>query len=277
MALYNGYNQGKHGKDPKSPEAYINHAVRSPLRIESRDGVSYGTYHQEYRLNGKLIAIGVIDVIPEGIVSIYFYYDMSKEISKLSLGVYSSLKEIEFVQSLNAINPNIKYYYIQGWNGVNHKLSYKANYKPIEFCCPCISPYWTESIDIPFISTGFLPTLPEGMIPPELTNVDSTQPDLLLDSEYAYKTISIDRAYLSEVYQLALKGTDVRVCLNGEIMTCGELVERYSVCADTRQYICESLEELTLAIGYPLCNRLLVVFRFSEDLPDMERDFASVV
>ena len=196
---------------------------------------------------------------------------MSKDITKLSMGVYSSLKEIEFVQTLNNINPNIKYYYLQGWNGPNHKLAYKSNYKPIEFCSPCVSPYWTDSIDIPFIQTGFLPPLPEGKIPLELINVNSTQPDLLLDSENAYKPINIDRVYLAEVYQIKLKGSDVRVFLNGEIMPCGELLERYNVYSETRQYICESLEELVLALGYPLCNKLLVVFKLSEEIPDIQK------
>ena len=196
---------------------------------------------------------------------------MSKDITKLSMGVYSSLKEIEFVQTLNNINPNIKYYYLQGWNGPNHKLAYKSNYKPIEFCSPCVSPYWTDSIDIPFIQTGFLPPLPEGKIPLELINVNSTQPDLLLDSENAYKPINIDRVYLAEVYQIKLKGSDVRVFLNGEIMPYGELLERYNVYSETRQYICESLEELALALGYPLCNKLLVVFKLSEEIPDFQK------
>ena len=31
------------------------------------DDVDYGTFHQEYRVAGELIAIGVIDVIPEGV------------------------------------------------------------------------------------------------------------------------------------------------------------------------------------------------------------------
>ena len=194
---------------------------------------------------------------------------MSKEIAKLSMGVYSSLKEIEFVQTLNNINPNFKYYYLQGWNGPNHKLSYKANYKPIEFCSPCVSPYWTDSIDITFLETGFHPPLPEGKIPFELTNVNSTRPDLSLDTEHAYKPINIDRSYLTEVHQIELKGSDVRVFLNGEIMTCGVLLERYNVYSETGQYICESLEELALAVGYPLCNKLLVVFKFSKEIPDM--------
>ena len=64
------------------------------------------------------------------------WYDMSKEVTKLSFGVYSALKEIEYAQNLNRQNPNIKYYYLQGWNGNNHKLSYKANYEPEEFYSP---------------------------------------------------------------------------------------------------------------------------------------------
>ena len=265
--LYNRYNLSKHDKPAILSAAYAEHAVDSPLKIESRDGVNYGTYHQEYRLNGELIAIGVIDVILEGVVSIYFYYDMSKEVAKMSLGVYSSLKEIEFVQNLNKMNPNIKYYYLQGWNGPNLKLAYKANYKPIEFCSPCFSPYWTDSIDIPFIQNGFVPALPEGKIPTELITVSSTDPSILKDTEYVYRSLAIDRNYMREVHQVTIEGSKVKVFLNGEIMTCEELLERFKIYSETKQYIYESLEELALALGPSLCHKLLVVFKFSEEVP----------
>ena len=186
----------------------------------------------------------------------------------MSLGVYSSLKEIEFVQNLSKKNPTFKYYYLQGWNGPNHKLAYKANYKPIEFCSPCYSPYWTEDINIPYIQTGFLPPIHEGKIPQELTNIQSTRPDLLKETENNYQSIDIDRAYLREVQKVIIKGTNVQVFLNGEIMRCEELLEKYKVYSETRHCIYETLEELALALGYPLCNKLLVVFKFSEQIPD---------
>ncbi|KAI6657194.1 hypothetical protein LOD99_15980 [Oopsacas minuta] len=193
---------------------------------------------------------------------------MSKEVTKMSLGVYSSLKEIEYIISLNKINPFCKYYYLQGWNGPNHKLAYKANYKPIEFCSPCHSPYWTENINIPYIQTGFQPPLAEGRIPPELTSVPSSRPELLPDSENNYKSIDIDRAYMSEVHKIIIKGSNIRVFLNGEIMRCEELLDKYKIYSETKHYIYETLEELALALGYPLCNKLLVAFRFSEQITD---------
>jgi len=45
---------------------------------------NYGSYHQLYRLNGKLIAIGVLDILPECVSSVYFIYDKTWE--EFSLG-----------------------------------------------------------------------------------------------------------------------------------------------------------------------------------------------
>ena len=33
------------------------------------EGITYGTFHREYRVAGELIAVGVIDIIPEGMHS----------------------------------------------------------------------------------------------------------------------------------------------------------------------------------------------------------------
>ena len=44
----------------------------------------YGSYHQLYRVNGKLIAIAVLDILPSCVSSVYFMYDNAWE--KFSLG-----------------------------------------------------------------------------------------------------------------------------------------------------------------------------------------------
>jgi arginyl-tRNA---protein transferase len=36
---------------------------------------AYGSYHQMYRLDGELIALGVIDILPNCVSSVYFMYD----------------------------------------------------------------------------------------------------------------------------------------------------------------------------------------------------------
>ena len=42
-----------------------------------------------YYVNGKLIGVGVIDIVPSGLSSVYFFYD--PEYKNYRLGVISSL------------------------------------------------------------------------------------------------------------------------------------------------------------------------------------------
>lgn len=145
--LYNEYHVDRHDKPLKSEYSYCEHIVNSPLVNCSENGVNYGTYHQLYRLDGKLAAIGIIDIVPSGIVSVYMWYSTAKEVCRLSFGVYSALKEIELVRELSKKNPGMRYYYLQGWNEHNKKLSYKANYAPEEFYSPCITQGWVSSLE----------------------------------------------------------------------------------------------------------------------------------
>ena len=164
--LYNEYHLHKHSRGRVSRESYICHVVETCVPAVSIDGVDYGTFHQEYRVAGELIGIGVIDVIPEGmlvvvvvvvvvycnvytgVVSIYFYYKTSRDVLKLSIGKFSSLKEISLTQDLNSVCKQIRYYYLQGWSEKNKKLSYKADYKPVEFLARCVASDWTENPQI---------------------------------------------------------------------------------------------------------------------------------
>ena len=65
----------------------------SPLREEHLPGApecGYGSFHEHFILDGKIIAVGVIDILPSCISSVYLYYD--PEYSFLSLGTYSALR-----------------------------------------------------------------------------------------------------------------------------------------------------------------------------------------
>jgi arginyl-tRNA---protein transferase len=46
----------------------------------------YGTYHQLHRLDGRLVAVGVVDILPSGLSSVYLFYDPDEKL--LSLGTY---------------------------------------------------------------------------------------------------------------------------------------------------------------------------------------------
>lgn len=51
-----------------------------------------GSYHMNYYLEGVLIAVGVVDIFPEGMLSVYFFHDMAYR--EFRLGVFSALIEI---------------------------------------------------------------------------------------------------------------------------------------------------------------------------------------
>jgi arginine-tRNA-protein transferase len=50
---------------------------------------TYGSYHQLYRLDGKLIALSVLDILPGCVSSVYFMYDPAWE--KFSFGKVSEI------------------------------------------------------------------------------------------------------------------------------------------------------------------------------------------
>lgn len=58
--------------------------------IRDLKSLGYGSFHQQYRLNDKLIAVGVIDILNKCVSSVYFFYD--PEYSFLNLGTYSALR-----------------------------------------------------------------------------------------------------------------------------------------------------------------------------------------
>ncbi|XP_044152588.1 arginyl-tRNA--protein transferase 1 isoform X5 [Bufo gargarizans] len=109
----------------------------SPLEPETRpDGIScgYGSFHQQYWLDGKIIAVGVIDILPYCVSSVYLYYD--PDCSFLSPGVYSALREIAFTRKLQRKAADLCYYYMGFYIHSCPKMRYKGHYKPSQLLCP---------------------------------------------------------------------------------------------------------------------------------------------
>ncbi|KAK2591127.1 Exosome complex component rrp42 [Conoideocrella luteorostrata] len=97
--VYNNYQTLVH-KDPpedRTPCAFKRFLCSSPLRRETMvtaDGRRrrLGSYHQCYRLDGVLVAIGVLDLLPTCVSSVYFLYHES--FHKYSPGKLGALQEI---------------------------------------------------------------------------------------------------------------------------------------------------------------------------------------
>ena len=73
--------------------------------------LGYGSFHQRYLLDGRLVAVGVVDVLPHCLSSVYLFYDPELG-RRLQLGKLTALREIQWVQAAMAVSPRLKYYYM---------------------------------------------------------------------------------------------------------------------------------------------------------------------
>ncbi|XP_006831480.1 PREDICTED: arginyl-tRNA--protein transferase 1 isoform X1 [Chrysochloris asiatica] len=137
--IYRRYQMIVH-KDPcdkPTVSQFTRFLCSSPLEAENPPdgpGCGYGSFHQQYWLDGKLIAVGVIDVLPYCVSSVYLYYD--PDYSFLSLGVYSALREIAFTKQLHEKTSQLSYYYMGFYIHSCPKMRYKGQYRPSDLLCP---------------------------------------------------------------------------------------------------------------------------------------------
>ncbi|XP_007478954.1 arginyl-tRNA--protein transferase 1 isoform X10 [Monodelphis domestica] len=139
LSLYAKYQMAIH-KDTAAvcgESEFTRFLCSSPLEAENPPNgpdCGYGSFHQQYWLDGKIIAVGVIDILPYCVSSVYLYYD--PDYSFLSLGVYSALWEIAFTRQLHEKTSQLSYYYMGFYIHSCPKMRYKGQYKPSDLLCP---------------------------------------------------------------------------------------------------------------------------------------------
>lgn len=104
-----------------------------PMRTSDEGDMRYGSFHMMYRISGRLFAVGVVDVLPRCLSSVYLFYD--PEYAKLSPGTLSALKEIEWIREKTNALPSLQYYYMGYYIHTCPKMRYKANFMPSEILC----------------------------------------------------------------------------------------------------------------------------------------------
>ncbi|KAL3881818.1 hypothetical protein ACJMK2_028210 [Sinanodonta woodiana] len=137
--VYRKYQMVIHKEKPHecSKHSYGEFLLSSPLEPKyGRGGIpmGYGSFHQQFILDGKIICVGVIDILPNCVSSKYLYYD--PEYDFLSLGTYSALREIAFVRELNKHSKDLQYYYMGFYIYTCPKMRYKGQYFPSFLLCP---------------------------------------------------------------------------------------------------------------------------------------------
>ena len=153
FSLYNRFQDGVHpGKSKFKTSADLHWAfINSPLRPSNRSKGErpMGTYHMRYYLDGELIMLSVIDILPTYLVSIYFIYD--PDIRFLQPGIYTCLREIALIQELQLESPELVYYNLGFYNDFSQKINYKRQFKPTEILCPITSTYVPLDTALPLL------------------------------------------------------------------------------------------------------------------------------
>ncbi|KAL6841465.1 hypothetical protein ACP4OV_028608 [Aristida adscensionis] len=141
FALYQRYQTKVHKEKTVTESSYRSFLVDTPIVFvppKSGDNTvppcGFGSFHQQYRIDGKLVAVGVVDILPKCLSSKYLFWD--PDLAFLSLGKYTALKEIDWVKTTQEHCPSLQYYYLGYYIHSCNKMRYKAAYRPSELLCP---------------------------------------------------------------------------------------------------------------------------------------------
>ena len=118
FALYQRYIEQRHADGdmyPPSRDQFSTFLVRD---------LPFSTFY-EFRLDGRLLAVAVTDVLPNGLSAVYTFYEPAEE--RRSLGRYGILWQIAEARRLG-----LDALYLGYWIKNCKKMNYKTEYRPIE-------------------------------------------------------------------------------------------------------------------------------------------------
>lgn len=79
----------------------------------------------EFRAGTSLVAVAVVDHLPDGLSAVYTFYDPT--LTQRGLGTYAILWQIQ-----EALALNLPYLYLGYWVKESPKMAYKARFRPLE-------------------------------------------------------------------------------------------------------------------------------------------------
>lgn len=119
LAVYGDYLRNQHGDaTPPDEEHYSRFLVDTCLGGR--------TLELQYRFEGRLAGLGILDRMEDALSSVYFYFDPAFD--RYRLGTYSALYEIELAR-----NWGLTYYYLGYYVEECPSMSYKLHFRPCEY------------------------------------------------------------------------------------------------------------------------------------------------
>jgi arginine-tRNA-protein transferase len=129
-AVFENYQRNVHGESPDriSRQGFKRFLCGSPLARETITGPDgterqLGSFHQCYRIDGKLVAVGVLDLLPDCVSAVYFLYHDS--IHWLNPGKLGALREIALAREAG-----YRWWYPGYYVHNCAKMRYKIEYRP---------------------------------------------------------------------------------------------------------------------------------------------------
>ena len=152
--IYQAYQQKIHEDPPdkNTLDQYKRFLVTSKVTPLEGEGFTYGCYHQQYFIDGKLFMVGVLDILPNYISSVYTFYD--PEFMFLSPGVFSALNEIALTRKLQLDCASKKWYCMGFYVHTIQKMRYKGEYFPSYLNCPFTHNWIEFEKCLPLLETG---------------------------------------------------------------------------------------------------------------------------
>lgn len=83
------------------------------------------TIFYEFRLDERLLAVAVVDTLPDGLSAVYTFYE--PELRSRGLGTYAILVQIAQARAFH-----LPFLYLGYWIEASPKMAYKANFQPLQ-------------------------------------------------------------------------------------------------------------------------------------------------
>ncbi|KAB8235495.1 arginine-tRNA-protein transferase [Aspergillus alliaceus] len=230
---------------------------RSPADPKSTEK-KLGSWHQCYRLDGKLIAVAVLDLMPSGVSSVYIFYDPDYE--QWEFGKLSALREIAL-----AIEVSYRYYYMGYYIHSCQKMRYKGSFRP-QYILDPESNTWdpldgelaTKLDERPYVSLSHDRRL-AAQDTPEPAENDATEADAEINDE----EVSLFDLHMPGVLSLEeVKALDLDhwlLLVHGSFVHMIDLVGWETMPLDNPQSVKGIIAELAAALGPDLVKESAVV------------------
>ena len=131
-AVFENYQRVVHREPPSkiSRNGFSRFLCKSPLERRAMLGPDgkerkLGSYHQCYRIDGKLVAVGVLDLLPDCVSAVYFLYHES--IHAFNPGKLGAMREIALARE-HGYRWWYPGYYVHNCAKMRYKIEYRPQY-----------------------------------------------------------------------------------------------------------------------------------------------------